>query len=111
MASTTWALIRALTGSMIVGSVTTVSTRAVKRSVLNATWCAQTATVDTTTERHARTKTTASSARPPRDSGPLAGLAGGTGVNIWGSGTAGVAGLLAASIPSSSRIRRNDLQQ
>jgi hypothetical protein len=32
-------------------------------------------------------------------------------VNMWGSGTAGVAGLLAASIPSSSRIRRNDLQR
>ena len=51
----TWALIRALSGSMISGSSRRSRSSAVNRSVLNATWWTQTATVVSMITRQART--------------------------------------------------------
>ena len=56
-ASTTCWLIRVLSGSMTAGSATTSVTRAVNRSVLNRTWWVHTATLVTTIDRQARTRT------------------------------------------------------
>ena len=53
----TWLVIRALIGSVTVGSDATFSIKLVKRFVLRATWCVHTPMVVTRIERHASTST------------------------------------------------------